>query len=408
LNVYTARQAIYNRKESVVAYELLFRDSLHNVFPCVESNSATSKLLLDTHFNQGLNKITSGKIALINYPEQALIDQIPTLLPPNEAMVEILECVNPTPEVYEACLRLYRKGYKMALDDFIYSKEWEPFLKLVKLIKFDLQQTSFEEIEQVLPKINIHKNLKILAERVETQQQYDKAKEMGFDFFQGYYFCTPQIIKQKDIHANQSVILAMFQETLKPDVNYTKLSSFFERDAALAFKLLKFINSGLFPVRDPISSLKQALVYLGAAEVKKFVTLILTAHIAEHKRQELTEMSIIRARFCENIASKVAPSLSDDAFILGLFSLLDVILEQPMDSLVKQLPITKDVSAALIGHENVLGNILGITKAYETASWSAMKKACARFRMEQDVLPDYYVDAVQWANIYEEANNAQL
>ncbi len=407
LNVYTARQAIYNRKDNVVAYELLFRDSLKNVFPGVESNSATSKLLLDSHFNQGLDKITSGKPALINYPEQALIDQVPSLLPPNKAMVEILESVRPTPEVYEACRQLYRKGYKLVLDDFVYNPAWEPFLKLIKLIKFDLHQTSFAEIEVILPKLRKYKNLKILAERIETQEQYDKAKDMGFDFFQGYYFCTPQIIEQKDVHANQTVILAMYQETLKLDVDYTKLSSFFERDTALAFKLLKFINSGLFPVRDPISSLKQALVYLGAAQVKKFVTLILTAHIAEHCREELTEMSIIRARFCENIASKVAPSLADDAFILGLFSLLDVILEQPMEDLVKQLPITEEVSAALIGHENTLGNILRITKAYESASWSAMRKACARFRMEQDVLPDFYVNAVEWANFYEESNTAK-
>jgi EAL and modified HD-GYP domain-containing signal transduction protein len=200
LNAYTARQAIYNRKENVVAYELLFRDSFTNVFPRIESNSATSKLLLDSHFNQGLEKITSGKPALINYPEQALLDLMPTLLPPNKAMIEILECVRPTAAVYEACRQLFHKGYRLVLDDFIYSEDWVPFFKLVRLIKFDLQQSTFTEIEIVLEKIRQFKNLKFLAERVETQEQYDKAKEMGFDFFQGYYFCTPQIVEQKDIN----------------------------------------------------------------------------------------------------------------------------------------------------------------------------------------------------------------
>ena len=411
MNAYTARQAIYNRKENVVAYELLFRDSLTNVFPHVESNSATSKLLLDSHFNQGLEKITSGKPALINYPEQALLNLMPTLLPPNKAMVEILESVSPSAEVYEACRQLFHKGYKLVLDDFVYNEAWIPFFKLIRLIKFDLQQTPFKEIEPILEKMKQYKNLKFLAEKIETQEQYDKAKEMGFDFFQGYYFCTPQIVEQKDINSNQCVVFAMYQETLKLDADYTKLSSFFERDTALAYKLLKFINSGLFPVKKPISSLKQALIYLGASQVKKFVTLILTAHIAENKRQELTDMSIIRARFCEKIAIDVVPQLSDEAFILGLFSLLDVILDQSMDDLVKELPVTQDIATALIGVDSVdslLGKTFALVKAYELANWELMGEICIELNINQDLLPNYYIDAVGWAKIYDESIDTQI
>lgn len=408
LKAYTARQAIYNRKNNVVAYELLFRDSLNNIFPGIESNSATSKLLLDSHFNQGLEKITSGKPALINYPEKALLDLLPTLLPPNKAMVEILENVTPSPEVYEACRQLFHKGYKLVLDDFVYSNEWEPFLKLVRLIKFDLHQSSIEEIQQVLIKLKPYKNLKILAERVETQQQYDQVRDMGFDFFQGYYFCTPQVVEQKDIHANQSVVFAMYNETLKQDTDYTKLSAFFERDTALAYKLLRFINSGLFPVREAISSLKQALIYLGSGPVKKFVTLILTAHIAETKREELTKMSIIRARFCENIALKLAPEHSDDAFIVGLFSLLDVILDQPMTTLVNQLPVSNEVAQALVGEENTLGLINLISTSYQSANWKVTQQVCDQLNLNTKLLPDYYINAVDWANIYEASNDNQI
>ena len=408
MKVYTARQAIYNRKQNVVAYELLFRDGPENFFPDVETNSATSKLLLDSHFNQGLDKITSGKPALINYPEKAILEQLPTMLPPNKAMVEILECVPPTPEVYEACRSLYHKGYKLVLDDFKYKPEWEPFLKLVRLIKFDLQDTSFDEIELLLPKLRQFKNLKLLAEKIETQEQFDKAKALGIDFFQGYYFCTPHIVEQNDVDTNKSIIYAMYQETLKENVNYTKLSNFFERDTALAFKLLKFINSGLFPVRDPISSIKQALVYLGNNQVKKFVNLIITAHVADNKPEELTQMSIVRAKFCERIAEKVLPGQTEESFILGLFSLLDAILDQPMIEIVQQLPLTEELSAALIGHENQLGNILGIVKSYESASWSAMRRACARFRMDQDDLPEIYQDAIVWADQYKDSHDSIL
>lgn len=406
MKVYTARQAIYNRKQNVVAYELLFRDGPENSFPNVETNSATSKLLLDSHFNQGLDKITSGKPALINYPEQALIEQLPTMLPPNKAMVEILECVSPSPEVYQACKSLYQKGYKLALDDFKYRPEWEPFLKLMRLIKFDLQQTSFDEIELLLPKLRQYKNLKLLAEKVETKEEFEKAKSLGIDFFQGYFFCTPHIVEQNDVDTNKAVIYAMYQETLKPNVNYTKLSEFFERDTALAYKLLKFINSGLFPVRDPIASIKQALVYLGDNQVRKFVNLIITAHVGEQKPEELTQISIIRAKFCEQIAEKVLPGQKEESFLLGLFSLLDAILDKPMTDIVQQLPLTEEISAALIGYENPLGNILGVVKSYEAASWSQMRRACARFRMDQDDLPALYENAIVWADQYKNSNDS--
>lgn len=406
MKVYTARQAIYNRKQNVVAYELLFRDGPENFFPQVEDNSATSKLLLDSHFNQGFDKITSGKPALINYPEKALLEQLPAMVPPNKAMVEILESVSPSNEVYQACRQLVHKGYKLVLDDFKYNPQWEPFLKLIKLIKFDLQDTSFEEIELLLPKLRQYKHLKLLAEKVETQAQFEQAKALGIDFFQGYYFSTPHVVQQNDVDSNKSVIYAMYQETLKANVNYTKLSEFFERDTSLSYKLLKFINSGLFPVRDPISSIKQALVYLGNNQVKNFVTLVITAHIAEHKPEELTQMSIIRAKFCEQIATKVLPSRTEEAFMLGLFSLLDAILDIAMTDLVVQLPLSEDLAAALIGHENPLGNILGVVKSYEAASWSQMRRACARFRMDQDDLPELYENAIVWADKYKNSTDA--
>lgn len=406
MKVYTARQAIYNRKQNVVAYELLFRNCSENIFPDVETNSATSKLLLDSHFNQGLEQITSGKPALINYPEQAIIEQVPTLLPPNKAMVEILECVPPSPEVYEACRTLFHKGYKLVLDDFRYKTEWEPFLKLVRLIKFDLQDTSFEEIELLLPKLRQYKSLKLLAEKIETHEQYEKAMALGFDFFQGYYFCTPHIVEQNDVDSNKSVVYAMYQETLKKDLDYTKLARFFEQDTALAYKLLKFINSGLFPIRDPISSIKQGLIYLGNHQVKKFVNLIITAYVADSKPEELTHMSIIRAKFSEGIANKVSAGHSEEAFMVGLFSLLDAILDQPMNDIVKQLPLSEEACNALIGHENLLGNILLVVKSYESGSWSAMRKACARFRIEQDILPDIYMGAVDFSNRYKESNDS--
>lgn len=405
MKVYTARQAILNRKKQVVAYELLFRDGPKNSFPQIDSYAATAKLLLDSHFNQGLDKITSGKPALINYPEQAILDMAPTLLPADIAMIEILEDVTPSPEVYEACRQMFHQGYKLILDDFQYSEEWEPFLKLVRLVKFDITVTSFEEIKELLPQFKHYKKLKLLAEKIETEDEFNQAKGLGFDYFQGYFFCKPQIVEQNDVSNNDNVLVAMYQEILKPNVNYTKLSHFFERDTSLAYKLLKFVNSGLFPVNDPISSLKQALVYLGEVQVKKFVTMLVTAHFAQHKPEELTKMSIIRARFCESLAKKVLPTRCEEAFLTGLFSLLEAIFDKPMSYLAEQLPITEDCKQALLDKENQLHDILTIVKAYESASWSQMRRACAKFNFQQELLPDLYGESVHWADVYNVQNS---
>ena len=403
MKVYTARQAILNRKKNVVAYELLFRDGMSNAFPQIDSYAATAKLLLDSQFNQGLDKLTSGKPALINYPEKAIIDQIPTLLPNDKTMIEILECVQPNSYVQEACRQMFHKGYKLVLDDFEYCNSWEPILSMVRMIKFDLRQNSFEEIKQWLPKLEKYKKLKLLAEKIETEEEFETAKDLGFHFFQGYFFCKPKVIEQNDVDNNQSVLIAMYKEVLKKHIDYNKLSSFFERDTGLAYKLLKFINSGIFPVRDPITSLKQALIYIGEENVKKFVTLIITAHFCQNKPEELTQMSIIRARFCELVAQKVLPARADEAFIMGLFSLLDAMFDTPMEVLVPQLPITEESRDALMEKDNAMLHVLLVVRAYESASWSQMRRACAKFSIAQDILPDIYTDAIRWADKYKES-----
>lgn len=405
MKVYTARQPILNGNKKVVAYELLFRDGPNNAFPAIESNSATAKLLLDSHFNQGLDKITGGKPALINYPEEALLQQVPTLIPNDKAFVEILESVRPTKAVYLACKRLYQQGYKLVLDDFKYSEQWQPFLKMVKLIKFDLADTSFEEIKQVLPKLSGYPNLRFLAEKIETEQQFKQAKQLGIHYFQGYYFSKPQIIEQNDVESDRKHVLAMYQASLNPKTTLAQLAEFFNRDTALTYKLFKFINSGLFPLDDPISSVNQALAYLGQENINKFVNLLITAHSASKQTEQLEQSSILRARFSELLAHDVAEKLSDEAFLTGLFSQLDIILDMPMFEITKELPLSESVASALIGHENNLGNILNVVKSYESGSWSAMRRACARFNINQDSLGDYYNDSVVWANLLSEEQN---
>jgi len=402
MKVYTARQAIFNRRQHTVAYEVFFRDGIENAFPKhVDSTAATSRLILNQHLNVGITSITNGKRALINFSEQGILDRFPALLPADDIVVEVLEDVEPTDEVYEACRDLFHRGYRMALDDFLYHKNWDRFINFTRLLKFDIRRTPLEEIAPLIAKFKQRKGLKLLAEKVETQEEFQLAKKMGFDFFQGYFFCQPEMIENNDIEAQHAMTMVIYHEALKPYVNFTKLAHYFEQDVSLSYKLLRFTNSGLFVLKEPIESIKQALIYLGEEQAVKFVCLVATAHLNKNKPTEIVRMSIIRARFCEQIVKQVAPQMSDSAFMVGLFSMIDALLDTPMASLLAKLPLSEDIKSALLEEKSALFFTLELVKAYESGSWWAITKKANVVGIEQEVLPDMHSNAMLWAQTYD-------
>ncbi|KAF7781970.1 hypothetical protein PRUB_b1356 [Pseudoalteromonas rubra] len=400
MKVFVARQAIFNRKKQVVAYELLFRDGKQNCFPNIADDAATARLIMDNQLNLGTRYLTSGKKALINIGEESLNQELAHFLPSSDVILELLETIPPTKDNYERVRSLFHNNYRLALDDFTYSKDWEPFLKLVRLIKFDLVESPLDTIGPLVEQLKTRKNLKLLAEKVETEEEFVEAKKMGFTFFQGYFFAKPTMISQQDIEINYAIVMLIYAEVLKPNMNLGRISELFAQDTALAYKLLRLINSGVFPIKNRIESLKQALVYLGNERVLKFVNLIMTAHVATNKPTELTRLSIVRSRFCELIAQQIAPGIAGMSFLAGLFSLLDAILDKPMELLVGRLPFPEMIHDALLGKSNTLYYILNVVRAYESGSWWALQEACAMLNMEDDSLPDFHASAVTWADMY--------
>lgn len=400
MSVFVARQAIFNRKQNVVAYELLFRNSAENFFPDIEEGQATARLIMENQLNLGTRHITSGKTALINIGPDSLKHNLCDFLPSKDVVIELLETIEPTDDNYQLCRELFHKNYKLALDDFVYNEQWERFLKFIKLVKFDIAQTPLSDIAEIVEKLKQHKKIKILAEKIETQADYHQAHKMGFDYFQGYFFAKPTMHEQQDIDYNYALVVAIYAQVMKPSPDIKQISALFEADAALAYKLMRLINSGVFPIQSKISSIKQALVYLGHERLKKFVSLIVTAHTAGKKPAELMQVCVVRARFCELIAKQVSKSLAGEAFLTGLFSLLDAILDQPMSLLVEKLPFPDDIKAALLNEKNTLYYILNVVQAYETGSWWTLEKAVILLNVKSDVLPGLYNQAVDWAGNY--------
>ncbi len=396
---FVARQPILNKDKKLVAYELLFRDSTENVFPTIDSDSATKKLVSDSFFNQGMDSISGNHLCFINFSEQALLQRLPSLLPKDKLVVEVLEQARPTAELLAAVRQLKSQGYKIALDDFEFSPAWQPFFEFTDIIKFDLRATNFPQIKLVMEAAKDFK-LTYLAEKVETNEEFKKAKEMGFTLFQGYFFSKPELLKQRSLTPSQVTIIELLQQVNQPKLDYGKIENIFARDVSLSYKLLVFVNNMIYSRAKPITSFKQASVYLGDNQLRKFISVVATTQAASNKPSELYLMSIVRARFCEQLAEQSGAVSSESAFLSGLFSLLDSLLDQPMEKILTKIPLELPVSQALLEGEGELGSYLALIKDYENARWDNIDNNAETLGLTRQVLAKTYLEALHWSHSF--------
>ncbi|QOL24761.1 HDOD domain-containing protein [Thalassotalea sp. LPB0316] len=405
MQLYLARQAILGRKQNLVAYELLFRDGPENSFPNIDPHVATSKLINRTHFNKGLSHISGGKRALINFSEVSLLKRLPLLLPKDEIIIEILEDVTPSDAVYQACVEMYRQGYVFALDDFVYRSEWRRFLQLVKVVKFDLMHTPLNTIGPIVNALRKKTKIKLLAEKVETQEVYQQAMAMGFHFFQGYFFTKPEMKTVHENETNQHLLVLILQEAIAKDLNHKRIQNLLEQDSALVYRLLCFVNSGGFPLKTRISSVKQAMAYLGDIQLRRLLSLFATAVLASEKTVELTKMCVVRAKYCEAVCSKVAPGQKESGFLTGMFSLLDAVLESPMEQVLERLPMSDDIEQVLLDTDDKLQTPIAMAlrsiRHIEQGHWHFTELEAKKMNVSSEFLHRCYQDAVSWAENYQ-------
>jgi EAL and modified HD-GYP domain-containing signal transduction protein len=401
MRVYTARQPILNAKRKVIAYELLFRDSKENKFPeHVPPDTATAKLLLNSYLSIGLESITEGKPALVNFPTAMLRDHLIGMVPYKGIIVEILETVEPNDENLMVIRKLFHKGFVLALDDFDYSEQWDRFLPFIKLIKFDIIQTPLNSIGILVHSFK-KRNIRLLAEKVETYEEFRLAQAMGFDYFQGYFFCKPEIMVGKDIDSSQHFLLSVYAEVMKEGFSYKKVELYLEQDIGLTYKLLRFVNSSLFEHKQEITSIKQAIVFLGEVQMRKFVCLIITAELNPGKPMALMQTTIIRARMCELIAKVMGLSeVADAAFLTGLFSTIDAILDRPMSVIMDALPVSKEIKHALVDHDGRLSECVDVSIAFMQGDWDKVFAFTDKYHIAPDYLISSCNNAMQWSATY--------
>ncbi|MAE71667.1 MAG: signal transduction protein [Gemmatimonadetes bacterium] len=391
--VFVGRQPIFDRSQTVRAYELLFRSGERNSAGAVDGNRATADVLANTFTTIGLDQMAGHHPAFVNCTRELILGGTLMALPKQRIVLEILEDVHPDDELVAEVARLAEAGFMVALDDFVFSPAWTPLLRIAKIVKIDVLALSRAEINRQRRLLRTF-GVRLLAEKVETQEDFRHFHDMGFDYFQGYFLSKPTVVRGRRMPSNRLMILELIARLADPDVDVEELESLIEADVGLSFKLLKYINSALFGLSKRVDSMRHAVVLLGLREIKRFATLGLIAGI-EDKPAELLKVSLIRARMCEQIADALGRGGGETHFTVGLFSTADALMDAPMADVIASLPLSDDVKMALSDLSGPLSDVLRIAIACERCRWDAGSE----FGVSSQALQEIYWDGLTWAEL---------
>jgi c-di-GMP-related signal transduction protein len=395
---YVARQPILDMNKNVIAYELLFRDGKSNSFPNIDPNQATSNILTNNHLTLGVEQVTGDLPAYINFHAETIIRRFPSFLDPKKMVIEILEDIEISSQLVESVKSLKEKGYTLALDDFDFDPKWDVLFPYIDIIKVDVLAFSLLEISKLVRKIPEMK-ITLLAEKVETLEQFEKLKMLGFTLFQGYFFAKPEMLKQRKITTTKQKILDLIGEASKVVLDNDVISEIFSTDPGLTYKLLRFINSPTYGNNQEITSLKHALIYIGELELKKFITLLALSDLSEGKCDEVMRLSLIRAKFCELISqTKLDEVNPPKAFLTGILSMIDGILDHDLEFVLNALPIHAEIKSALRNDNNYLNDYLTLAKLIEKGCWQESEALSNKINLTADYCFKEYQEALTWAD----------
>ncbi len=401
-DVFIARHPIFDRQRDLMGYELLFRTSSENrsgVDGGTEAvgDQATARIINHCVNLIGLSSLTGGKKALINVTRRLLLDEVYTVLPREQVVIELLETVEPDPDIIAACRKLKNAGYQLALDDFVFDPRFQPLLELSDILKIDFLDTP--PVQRRVLAQRYGSTIKLLAEKVETHEDVQEALDLGYSYFQGYFYCKPQILRTRQIPASQFKCLRFMQEVTREDVSFAKLEALVKQDVTMSVKLLRYLNSAAFSLRNEVGSIRHALALLGLQQLRKWAALVATTCMAEAGDTALVGMSLLRARFCENLAAVVrqAPPAMD-LFLTGLLSTLDALLHRPMNELLSELSIPDIAKDALLGKRNRVRDVFDLALACERAEWGRIGGMCDMLGITASQAARSHQDAVHWAS----------
>ncbi|KJY92835.1 MULTISPECIES: HDOD domain-containing protein [Pseudoalteromonas] len=396
---YAARQPIFDVQRELIGYELLFRDGLNNVFPEIDGDEATSRLVEGSQFTFGLDDLTNQRPAYINFTLETLAKGYVQMLAPEQVVVEILETVQPGKRLLACVKELKEQGYTLALDDYHHQNVWRHFFPYIDQIKVDLLATNLEQIHAIKAAIQDFPNIDLVAEKVETYEQFELAKSLGFKYFQGFFFAKPEMVKTKALAPSELAMAELLYETSSVEPDLARITQVFERDVNLSYKLLRYANSAVFKRRAEISTIKQALVVLGSEELKRLISLLFASQLNTEKPKELLSLSLLRAHFMEAIATK-ANKISDtgSTFLVGMMSLMDAILDDDMASLLTKLPLSQEIKSTLLKKPSAFGIYLDLAESMEKGDWDSVETISKSLGVTSQNIAELYQKSQVWSD----------
>lgn len=404
IDIFVGRQPILNLDGDIFAYELLYRNSRDNFFPRVDSDTATIGLLVNTFLSIGIDKVAGESVAFINFSGELLAQDIFTSLKPDRVVIEILEDVEITPSLLTKMRLLKAEGFKIALDDFILQEQYmvhTELFEIVDIVKVDYINTTAAERLEIETFIKKYPDISLLAEKIETEQQYREAEKVGYKLFQGYFFAKPEIISGIEIPSNIGLHFQIIELFNAESPCIDEIANLIMRDISLSYKLLRFINTLGFGMPKRISSIKQAIVTIGLREMNKWMS-VLTLHEmgqgqGKGRIKALVDYSLTRAKMCELLAKHEGKKNAEEYFLAGMFSLINVIMKQDWNDILEHIPLSDVVARTLMGEQTEITASLQLAEAIERLNWQRIEQLADENGIAHSELSAYSLEAHSWA-----------
>jgi len=393
---YVARQPILDLRGRVHGYELLFREGPHQVQFSADGDLAT-RTILDNMVIFGIEKLTGGLPAFVNCTREALTDKLVEVLSPGMFVLEVLEDIEPTPDLIRACSRLKEAGFRLALDDFRWRPGCEALVEIADYIKVDFILSDAKERRAIRERLK-GRAIALIAEKVETPEQFREARDEGFTLIQGYYFCRPEMIESRKVPANKLTQIEILRLLHDDDLNFEQLCGLVKRDASLTYRLLRLLNSPACAVRQEVRSIKSALIAVGEEGFRRIAMLAIASELNAGQPGELLRLAFVRGRFCE-LASEQCGLDATEQYLLGMLSLLPAMLRVPMQELTPALPLREEICIALMGAAVPERMLLEWLICHEYGHWADCDRIADEHSLDQLKLLRFYSEAVIWAEV---------
>ncbi len=331
-------------------------------------------------------------LAFLNIPRHFLLEKFCEALPKNRVVLEILENIEPSPRVTEAIAALSQQGYTIALDDFVFHDRFRPFLELADIVKIDVLGKSEKQLQQETRHLRDYR-VRLLAEKVESREVFDTCKQIGFFYFQGFFFYRPDIVRGREIPGNRPALLELLGNIQDPSISLNRLVEFIRNDLSLSYKVLQYVNSAYVGLPRRVDSIEKAACMVGIDRIRTWATLIIMT-TGKEQPTEILVIALVRAKMCERLGHRLDSDSPEKYFTMGLLSVLDALYQSPMQEIVKNLPLPDDLLEALASGTGTMGIVLNCVKAYELGEWLELK----HLQLAPATIRDFYLEAIDWAN----------